>query len=357
MAAPKHSVAVRLLFSAIGLLLVLWLFPGRAPVAPVESYHLSLGTLVKFVLYTDETAPTTTEGALAEFALVDSLMSSYSATSEASRIGAQAGDEGVVAAGLVIEVIERSGYFARTTGGAFDPTVGALTVLWDFPDAVAPPARTSIDSALALVGYQDLVLDGNRVYLRRHGMRLDLSAAAKGYAVDRAVSALEDAGVQAGLVEAGGDIRFWGQKPDGESWRFGIRHPRVADCTVLSADIGLASLATSGDYEQTFDYEQISYHHILDPSTGLPARGTVSATAWARSALDADILSTALFVLGPEDGMRLVEGLDEVEALMFYETAGRLDYVYSPGLSGRLQFPDCARNGHPRTISEDFSNR
>ncbi len=344
MAAPKRSVGVRLLFSAIGLLLVLWLLPGRAPVAPVESYHVSLGTLVKFVLYTDGAAQTATESALAEFALVDSLMSSYSATSEASRIGAQAGDErGVVVSGSVIEVIERSGYFARTTGGAFDPTVGALTVLWDFPDAVVPPVEASIDSARALIGYQDLVLDGDRVYLRRPGMRLDLGAAAKGYAVDRAVSALKGAGVHAGLVEAGGDIRFWGQKPDGEPWHFGIRHPRFADCTVLSADVGLASLATSGDYEQSFDYEQISYHHILDPATGYPARGAVSVTAWATSALDADILSTALFVMGP-DGMRLVESLDEVEALMFYETADRLEYVYSPGLSGSLQFPDCARN-------------
>ncbi len=345
MANPKRAVAVRLLFSAVGLLLVVWLLPGRAPVAPVESYHLSLGTLVKFVLYTDGAPPNVPEHALVEFTLVDSLMSRYSAASEASRIGAQAGGgRAFVASEFVIEVIERSEYFARATGGAFDPTVGALSVLWDFPEAVAPPADVSIDSALALVGYQDLVLDGNRVYLRRRGMRLDLGAAAKGYAVDRAVSALKEAGVLAGLVEAGGDIRFWGQKPDGEPWRFGIRHPRVPDCTVLSADVGLPSLATSGDYEQTFDYEQISYHHILDPATGRPARGAVSATAWATSALDADILSTALFVMGPEESMRLVEGLDEVEALMFYETDGRLEYVYSPGLSGSLQFPDCARN-------------
>ena len=284
-------------------------------------------------------------------------MSSYSANSETSRIGSLAGDSrGLAASRSVIDVIERSMFFAHATGGAFDPTVGALTRLWDFPDAVAPPTETSVDSALALVSYRHLRMEGGRVDLQRRGMRLDLSAAAKGHAVDLAVATLEAAGIEAGLVEAGGDIRFWGRKPDGEPWRFGIRHPRVADCTVLSADVGLSSLATSGDYEQTFDHEQISYHHILDPTTGYPARSTVSATVWATSALDADILSTAIFVLGP-NGMRLVEDLDGVEALMFYETAGQLEYLISSGLKGSLQFPNCAAQQIPRTTSEDFSDR
>jgi len=348
---------VRLAFSAVGLLLVVWLLPGRTPQGPFESYHMSLGTLVKFVLYGDHAGESAVGQALAEFTLVDSLMSSYSRNSETSRIGSLAGEgRGLAASRSMIDVIERSMFFAHATGGAFDPTVGALTRLWDFPDAVAPPAETSVDSALALVSYRDLLVDGGRIYLQRRGMQLDLGAAAKGHAVDLAVAALEAAGVKAGLVEAGGDIRFWGRKPDGEAWRFGIRHPRVADCIVLSADVGLSSLATSGDYEQTFDHEQISYHHILDPTTGYPARGAVSATAWANSALDADILSTALFVLGP-DGMRWVEDFDGVEALMFYEAAGRLDYLISSGLKGSLQFPDCAAQQIPRTTSEDFSDR
>jgi len=345
LAISNRSGVRRLLFSAIGLVMVLWLLPGRAPVAPIERYHLSMGTLVKLVLYADEDmVDPAVDGALAELAIVDSLMSRYSLTSEACRIGALAGKAAFTASTPLVDVIERSSYFSRVTGGAFDPTVGALSVLWNFPEAMAPPMEASIDSALALVGYEDLVLDGDRVFLRRHGMQLDLGAAAKGFAVDRAVAALEGVGIVAGLVEAGGDIRFWGRKPDGEPWRFGIRHPRVADCTVLSADVGLSSLATSGDYEQTFEFEQIKYHHILDPATGRPARKTVSATAWSTSALDADILSTALFVLGPEEGMKLVESHDEVEALMFYEAAGRLEYVYSGGLSTALQFPDCARN-------------
>ena len=329
----------------IGLVVVLWLLPGRGPARPVEGYHLALGTLIKIVLYSDEDAAGgAMDGARAQIGLVDSLMSSYVATSEVSRLNAQAGETGLVVSTSLVDVIERSRHFARISGGAFDPTVGALTALWGFPDAVAPPPAAAIDSALALVGGDDLVVDAGRVWLERHGMRLDLGGAAKGHAVDRAAEALIDAGIEAGLVDAGGDIRFWGRKPDGEPWRFGVRHPRVPDCTVLTADVGLSSLATSGDYEQTFEYEGVRYHHILDPATGRPALGTVSATAWAATALDADLLSTALFVLGPEEGMRLVEGLDDVEALLFYEKAGRLEYVHSTGLSGSLQFPECARH-------------
>ena len=345
MAIPSRAAALRLLLPVAGLALVLWLLPGRGSSRPVEHYQLAMGTLVKIVLYADEAAaPAAMDSALAQIGIVDSLASRYTAASEANRIGARAGTDTVMASAPVVDVIERSSYFARVTGGAFDPTVGPLTSLWGFPDAVAPPAAAAIDSALALVEYGDLVVDGDRVYLRRPGMRLDLGAAAKGYAVDRAVEALIRAGVEAGLVEAGGDIRFWGRKPDGEPWRFGVRHPRVPDCTVLSADVGLASLATSGDYEQAFEHEGVTYHHILDPATGRPARGTVSATAWAPTAIDADILSTALFVLGPDEAMKLVEGIDGVEALLFFETAGRLEYVHSPGLNGYLQFPDCARN-------------
>jgi thiamine biosynthesis lipoprotein len=345
LAFPKRSGVARSLFSAIGLALVLWLLPGRAPVTPVERYHLSMGTLVKLVLYVGEDAANpASQSAVTELAVIDSLMSSYSATSETSLIGADAGEAVFVASAAVAEVIERSIYFSRLTRGAFDPTVGALTQLWNFPDAVMPPGQASIDSALTHVDYDELELNGNRVFLRRHGMQLDLGAAVKGFAVDRAVAALEQVGVDAGLVEAGGDLRFWGRKPDGEPWLFGVRHPRIPDCTVISSDVGLSSVATSGDYEQTFEFEQVKYHHILDPATGRPARSTVSATAWATTALDADILSTALFVLGPKEGIKLVEGLDEVEALMFYDNAGHLEYVYSAGLSGSLQFPDCARN-------------
>jgi len=169
-------------------------------------------------------------------------------------------------------------------------------------------------------------------------LRLDLGAAAKGYAVDRMVAVLEKFGVAAGLIDAGGDIRYWGEKPDGRPWVFGVQHPRYPERYIEVEDLGLAAIATSGDYEQYFEWEGKRYHHLLDPTTGYPARTCISATVWASTAMDADILSTAVFVLGPERGLELVAGLQGVEALVFFERDGQLEYRSSAGVTGRFHF-------------------
>ena len=150
----------------------------------------------------------------------------------------------------LIAVLTRSQHFAALTDGAFDCTVGALTNLWNFPDAVAPPASAQIDSALALVGYEGLEVAAQSLRINRPGLRLDLGAAAKGYAVDQAVATMQELGVEAGVIEAGGDIRYWGEKPDGQPWLFGVQHPRAPEQYIAVEDLGLAAIATSGDYEQ-----------------------------------------------------------------------------------------------------------
>ena len=178
------------------------------------------------------------------------------------------------------------------------------------------------------------------MHLARTGVRLDLGAAAKGYAVDQAVQALRSGGVQSGLIEAGGDIRYWGEKPDGHLWRFGIQHPRDPNRYFEVEDIGLAAIATSGDYQQYFSEGGQRYHHILDPQSGWPARRLISATVWAETAMDADILSTAVFVLGAERGLELIEESPRVEALVFTETAGGLESKATSGVQGRFRFVD-----------------
>ena len=105
-------------------------------------------------------------------------------------------------------------------------------------------------------------------------------------------------------------------------------------------DLGLVAIATSGDYEQYFEWEGDRYHHLLDPRTGYPARRCISATVWAGTALDADILSTAVFVLGPERGLELVEGLAGVETLVFFERDGQLEHRASSGVGDRFRFVD-----------------
>ena len=328
----------RILLAAGGLALVLYFLPPPPPAEPVREGRLVLGTLVTVKLYGDaEVVRLPVERAYAALDRVDSLMSRYRDDGALRRLE-QTAQRGVQTPAELAAVLARSQRFAALTGGAFDCTVGALSRLWNFPDALAPPDSAAVDSALALVGYEELQVEGEIVRIGRPGTRLDLGAAAKGYAVDRMVAVFEEAGIAGGLIDAGGDIRYWGAKPDGRPWVFGVQHPRDPKRYIEVDDLGLAAIATSGDYQQYFEWEGARYHHLLDPRTGYPARACVSATVWAGTALDADILSTAVFVLGPERGLALVAELEGVEALVFYERDGQLEYRASAGVDGRFRF-------------------
>ncbi len=329
----------RILLAIIGLGWILFFLPRADVAVPVVEAHLAMGTLVTLKLYmAEEEARPLARLAFAEIDRIDSLMSHYSPISELSRINQWAAADRVLCSAELCRVLERSLYFARRSGGAFDITIGALTHLWNFPEALSPPAATALDSALALVGHHYLELQDCQVRLSRPGIQMDLGGVAKGFAVDRAVAALREAGVSRGLINAGGDVRFWGEKPDGRPWCLGVQHPRDPDQLIRVEDLRLAALATSGDYEQSFEYEGESFHHLLDPETGYPARRSVSATAWAQSAMDADILSTAVFVLGPEQGIDWVESMSETEALVFFEKDGQLEYRASSKVAKSLRF-------------------
>jgi FAD:protein FMN transferase len=331
----------RIALAALGLLLVVLLLRPRHEQTPLETRRFALGTLVTVKLFTGRAnGPALADTAFAVMGRIESAMSRHIDSSEANRIERTAVGRDVRCSPEMAEVLACCQGYAELTRGRFDITVGALTRLWDFPDALAPPMAARIDSAMAHVGYQALHLSGDLVRLDRTGVRLDLGAAAKGYAVDRAVARLCELGAEAGLIEAGGDIRYWGQKPDGTPWRFGIQHPRDAQSYARADDIGLASIATSGDYEQFFLHQGRRYHHILDPETGYPADLAISATVWAPSALEADVLSTAVFILGPEQGLALAERLPQVEALVYYQEGDGLRHRGSSGINGHLRFSD-----------------
>ena len=329
----------KLLLAAIGLLLVL-LFMRPPPAAPpARADRLVMGTLVTVKLYQEEMAARSLmEQAFAEIERIDSLMSRQRPQSEANRLERLAVDSAMTCSAEMAHLLRRSQHFAQRTDGAFDVTLGALTRLWNFPEVERPPTAARVDSALALVGYRDLQVEGSQVHLTRPGLSLDLGGVAKGFAVDQAVERLQKLGAPCGLIEAGGDIRYWGEKPDGRAWRFGIQHPRQPERYIEIEDLGLAAIATSGDYEQFFEYEGKRYHHILDPASGYPGDRAISATAWARTAMDADILSTALFILGPEKGIDWIESLPAAEGLVFFADAESLRHRASSGVADRFHF-------------------
>lgn len=329
---------IRLLIGAAGVGLVLLLLPKAEPARALEDYHVAMGTVVRVALYVDEdvSAPMF---ALAreEIDRLSGVLTHYGSRSEVARINGTAAGNWVELSPVLADALGQSMALARQTGGIFDPALGALSHLWGFPDAVRPPAAADIDSALARSGFGRLQLDTGRVRFNAEGVQLDLGAGAKGYIVDQTVARLRAAGVSAGVVEAGGDLRYWGTKPDGRPWRFGVQHPRQPDVIVAVNDVGLPALATSGDYEQSFEFEGLRYHHLLDPNTGMPARRAVSATVWAPTAFAADALATAAFVAGPEQALLWAAADDNMEVLLYYVSDGMLKHVLSEGLQGRLE--------------------
>lgn len=232
-------------------------------------------------------------------------------------------------------ILNRSLYFYKKTGGSFDPTVAQVLWMWDFENGIIP-GKNLIAEQLKNVGFEKLKISGDSLTFLNPGVKLDLGGAVPGYVADVIVSILKKAGVESGLVDAGGEIYAFGKKTGNKDWIIGFRHPR-ADETIILKKVYLPAVSTSGDYERFFIKDGIRYHHILDPKTGYPAKGCASVTVWAENVLDADILSTALFVLGPEKGLKLAEEMDNIEALFFFEKNGVLMKSMTTGVKDVLK--------------------
>lgn len=250
----------------------------------------------------------------ATLADIEQSMSTYIDDSELSRFNAEQRTDWYPVSADLCAVIEAAQATAALTGGAFDITVGPLVDLWGFgPGGTrsVPPADAAIDALRAASGYELLSTDCARPAVRkeRPDVRLDLSAIAKGYAVDRIAELLSDEGMANYLVEIGGELRAGGTNAERRSWAIAIEYPssgaRSVHAIVRLADAGMA---TSGDYRNFFEQDGVRYSHTLDPASGRPVtHDGASVTVVAPTTMRADALATALLVLGPDAGMQLAE--------------------------------------------------
>ena len=228
--------------------------------------------------------------------------------SELNRINGAAGKTPVEVCADVTAVLEAALNYAEKSDGAFDPTIGPLVHLWGINTSSARvPSQEEIDKALLLVDWKNVEFKKNgntsTVLLKESGMILDLGGIAKGFAADEICSILKKEKVKRALIDLGGNILVWGNKPDGTAWKVGIKNPydQALDPPVLLRVQGGTSVVTSGVYERYFEQDGILYHHILNPKTGYPVQnGLLSSTVVSTSSLAADALSTTSFLLGPE---------------------------------------------------------
>jgi len=258
------------------------------------------------------------DSALSEIERFGNLIDFYSDKSELSEINRNAGLRPVRVSPETMDLIVNAVAAAERSGGAFDPTVGVIVRLWDFANRKMP-SDDEIKLLLPLVNYRDIIVDrdNSTVFLKRKGMLMDLGGIAKGYAADLAVESFRRNGISSGLVAIAGDIRAFGLKPDGSEWNVGIKNPRqTSDKDEIMAKIRLKdrAISTAGDYERFFILSGKKYHHILDPKTGYPAYKSISVSVVADTGALTDGFDNAVFVLGPEKGLKLLKemGLDAV---------------------------------------------
>jgi thiamine biosynthesis lipoprotein len=289
----------------------------------IERKEPSMGTLLHFIAYAtdDRAGQAAIDAALGEMRRLEALLSEWQATSEVGRVNAGAGSW--VAVGPdTLHVIERSLWAGKVSQGAFDITFQVMHGLWNFGTAADEPPRVpaaaEIDERRALIDYRKVELDAAASKVKiPAGRSIGLGGIAKGYIVDRAARVLREQGLTRFLVQAGGDLYGAGRKPDGSPWVSGVRDPRGSD-DAFFAQIELEdhAFSTAGDYARSYVVGGKRYHHIIDPHTGYPATRSRSVTIWAPDALTADAVDDAVFILGPERGLALVESLAGVGAVI-----------------------------------------
>lgn len=271
-----------------------------------------------------------------EFGRLESLLSVWKSGSDVVRLNAAAGQSPVPVSADTLAVLAAARDASERTGGKFDVTFGALADIWKFDhdqDNIVPDRR-AIAARLPLVDYHAVHVDAAKgsAFIARPGVRVHLGGIGKGYAIDRAVAMLREAGFADFLIQAGGDL-FASGTNNGVPWTLGIADPRGDHQAFAAIEVADSTISTSGDYERAFIKDGVRYHHLLDPDTGEPARRCRSVTIVAGSAMLADVLSTGVFIMGPESGMRLIEEMADVEAVIV--TADNA-LLISSGLRGRV---------------------
>jgi thiamine biosynthesis lipoprotein len=305
----------------------------------VERRFAAMGSELRVGLWTaDESkAAAAAERVAREFDRLEGLLSVCKDGSDVVRLNRAAGAQPVAVARETLEVLDAAREASEWTGGKFDITFGALADIWKFDHDQdnTVPERAAIDARLPLVDYTAIRVDrdAGTAFIAHRGMRIHLGGIGKGYAIDRAIAILKAAGFTDFVIQSGGDLYVAGSNGS-QPWSLGIADPRRPDRVFARVQLANATFSTSGDYERAFMKNGVRYHHLLDPDRGEPARGCRSVTIVADRAILADVLSTGVFIMGPADGMALIEKLPGVEGVI---VSAKNEVLISSGLRGRVE--------------------
>lgn len=308
---------------------------------PVSESRFLLGTIVTIKIY-DNASDKLFDEIFNRLQEIENKMTINGKNSEVIQVNSKAGKEFVKVSDDTFYVIEKGKYFSELSGGKFDISIGPLVKLWNIGTEVAKvPEKWQIDEKKSLIDYNSVFLNSKEksIMLKKEEMMLDLGGIAKGYAADEVSKILKENHVKHAIINLGGNILAYGNKPDGSKWKIGIQKPFApkGDYAGIVSVINKA-VVTSGIYERYFEKEGKIYHHILDPETGYPVENNLmSVTIVTDKSLDADSLSTSAFAMGLEKGLNLVEKLNNTEAIFITKDS---EIYLTSGLKNAFKLTD-----------------
>ena len=294
---------------------------------PVKHTEMLMGTVISVTLY-DSTDESILDKVFEKVKNLEETFSINETGTEVDKINDNAGIEPVKVSDDTIEVVKEGIYYSDLSHGKFDITIGPLVKLWNIPDRPTEdiPTQDELNLVLPLTNYKDVVIDeaNKTVFLTRPGMMLDLGGIAKGYAADVISKMLTDEGVKSAIIDLGGNIFAHGEKVSGDAWKIGIQNPFSTRGEIVGAiSVKNKSIVTSGIYERYIEVDGVKYHHILNPETGYPYENDIAGiTIISDKSTTGDALSTSVFALGIEEGMKFVEKLDDVDAIFVTKEKG-----------------------------------
>ncbi len=257
--------------------------------------------------------------AVNEIRRIEKIISSWDPDSETSAINRNAGIKPVKVSRELFDLIKRAKKISEITDGAFDISYASMDKIWHFDGSMKQmPSPEAIKKSVAKVGYHNIILDqkNQTVFLKLKGMKIGFGAIGKGYSADKAKKLLISKGVKAGIINASGDMNTWGTQPNGQKWQIGITNPLHKNTVFATFPLTDEAVVTSGNYEKYVIFNGKRYTHIIDPRTGYPSSGIISATVFAPSAELADALATSIFVMGTDVGIDRINQLPGIECVI-----------------------------------------
>lgn len=249
-----------------------------------------------------------------EFERLNQLLSPWIPESELAQVNARAAQEAVTISPEFMALLKKSEDYFLLTHGAFDISFASAGFLYDYRAGKSPNAE-QLKKARQLIGFEHIKMTENTVRFTADGVSIDLGGIAKGYAIDQAVAVLRQHNIAHAYVALGGDSYVLGDRR-GRDWQVGIQHPRNDKAVAMTLPVSDIAVSTSGDYERFFIRDGERIHHILNPGTGTPSKELVSVTIMTAHSIDADALSTSVFVMGPEKGLEMINQLEDVSAVL-----------------------------------------